>query len=83
MKKLYIHNDKNRVQGQDQKKKGDVKLRSIEEALKGIHEELIAKHKEAKANWKRCGREGHYRLEYCAKEMEEAVEVMKSTILTT
>jgi hypothetical protein len=81
--KNYINNENNRIQKKDQKKKRDFKFGSIKEALKGIDEELIAKHKEAKANCWRCRREGHYILECYAKKTEEGVEVTKSTISAT
>jgi hypothetical protein len=48
--KNYINNEKNRIQKKVQKKKRDFKFGSIKEALKGIDEELIAKHNEVKVN---------------------------------
>jgi hypothetical protein len=81
--KNYINNENNRIQKKDQKKKRDFKFGNIKEALKGIDEELIAKHKEAKANCWRCEREGHYTLEYFAKTTEKGVEVTKSTVSVT
>jgi ATPase subunit of ABC transporter with duplicated ATPase domains len=61
--KNSINNENNRIQKKDQKKKRDFKFGSIKEALDGIHEEPIAKHKEVKANCWRCRRERHYTLE--------------------
>jgi hypothetical protein len=42
-----------------------------------MSEDMITKPKEAKANCWRCRREGHYTLEYYAKETEEREEVVK------
>jgi hypothetical protein len=64
----------------DQKKRRDFKFGSIHEALKGIDKELIAKHKEVKANFWRCVREGHDIQEYYVKKTENRIEMMKSTI---
>jgi hypothetical protein len=73
----------NRIQRKDQNKRRDFKFGSIKEASKGIDEELIAKHKESKANCWRCRREGHYMLGCYAKKKEEGVEVTKSTVSVT
>jgi hypothetical protein len=42
----------------------------VKEGLKGMSEEMITKHKDAKANCWRCGHDGYYTLEYYAKITE-------------
>jgi hypothetical protein len=66
----YITNENNRIQKKDQKKKRDFKFGNIKEAFEGRDEELIAKHKEGKANCWRCVRDGHYMIECYAKKTE-------------
>jgi hypothetical protein len=81
--KNYINNENNRIQKEDEKKKRDFNFGSIKEALKGIDEKLIAKHKEAKVNCWRYDRERNYKLEWYANKTVEGLEVMKSTVSVT
>jgi hypothetical protein len=48
------------------------------EALKGMSEEMITKHKDAKGNCWRYGREEHYTLECYAKKTENGEEIVKA-----
>jgi hypothetical protein len=51
---------KNNKEDEKDKKPKEEKYASITEALKGISEELIQKHKSAGASCWRCGRSNHY-----------------------
>jgi hypothetical protein len=68
------------VQKKDQKKKRDYKFETVKEGLKGMCEDMITKHKDAKANCWRCGREGHYTLEYYAKRTEDGEEIVMAAV---
>jgi hypothetical protein len=46
-----------------------------------MYEDLITKHKDAKANCWRCGCEGHYMLDCYAKKTEEGEEIIKAPVL--
>jgi hypothetical protein len=59
----YINNANNMVHKMDQKKKREFKFASIQEALKGIDEKVIATDKVASANCWRISREEYYTLE--------------------
>jgi hypothetical protein len=61
--KNYKNNEGSKIQKRDSKKKREFKLENVKEALNGMSEEMFTKHKDAKANCWRCGREGHYTLE--------------------
>jgi hypothetical protein len=52
----------------------------LKKALKGMSKKMITKHKDAKANCWRCGREGYYILEYYAKKPENGEEIVKATV---
>jgi hypothetical protein len=52
----------------------------VKEALKGMSEEIITKHKDAKANCWWCGCEGHYTLECYEKNIENGEEIVKEMV---
>jgi hypothetical protein len=81
--KNYKNNENNKISKKENKKKRDFKFANVKEALQGISEELITKHKEAKANYWRCGREGHNTLECYAKKMEDGEEIIKAAVSAT
>jgi hypothetical protein len=62
------------------KKPKEKKYGSTKEALKGISEELIQKHKSAGASCWRCGRSNHYTIECYAKTAENGDSLEKPTI---
>jgi hypothetical protein len=45
-----------------------------------MSEDMITKHKDAKANCWRCGREGYYTLECYAKKTEGGEEIIKAAV---
>jgi hypothetical protein len=72
--------NKDNVQKKNQKKKRDYKFDKVKEALQGMSDNMITKHKDAKANSWRCGREGHYTLECYAKKTEEGEKIVKVAV---
>jgi hypothetical protein len=63
------------------KKKREIKFENIKEALKGISEEMITKHKLAQTNCWGYRREGHYTLEYYANKRDHRENIVKATVL--
>ena len=57
----------------------DKKFASTKEALEGISEALIQKHRNAKASCWRCGRSNHHTLECFAKRTEDGEEILKGS----
>jgi hypothetical protein len=78
--KNYKNNEASKIEKRDSKKKREFKFENVKEALKGMSEEIITKHKDAKANCWRCRHEGHYTLECYAKKTEIAEEIVKATV---
>jgi hypothetical protein len=73
----YIKKDKN--EGKDKKQK-EKKFASTKEALEGINETLIQKHKSAGTSCWRCGRSNHYTTECHAKTAESGESLEKTTV---
>jgi hypothetical protein len=57
--------------------KTEKRFNTTKEALDGIPEELIQKHKESKAKYWRCGRDNHFTTECYAKRAEGGEELDK------
>jgi hypothetical protein len=77
-KKDY-NKDENIKEVKDRKSK-DKRFSSTKEALNGISEELIQKHKAANATCWRCGRSNHYTTECYAKIADGGESLEKSTV---
>jgi hypothetical protein len=71
---------KNNKKEEKDKKPKEKKYASTKEALKGISEELIQKHKSAGTSCWRCGRSNHYTTECYAKTAENGDSLVKPTI---
>jgi hypothetical protein len=82
-KEKNYKNENNKISKKENKKKRDFKFTNVKEVLQGISEKLITKQKEVKANYWRCGREGHYTQECYAKKTENEEEIIKAAVLAT
>jgi hypothetical protein len=71
---------KNNKKEEKDKKPKEKKYASTKEALKGISEELIQKHKSAGTSCWRCGRSNHYSTECFAKPAENGDSLEKPII---
>jgi hypothetical protein len=65
------------------KKKHEFKFENIKEALKGMSEEMITKHKDTQANCWWCTSDRHYTLECYAKKTDSGEEIIKAIVSAT
>jgi hypothetical protein len=82
IEKNYKNNEGSKIQKRDSKKKHEFKFENVKEALKGMSEEMIAKHKEGKANYWWYGPKGHYTLVYYAKKTKNGEEIVNANVST-